>query len=90
MSDSAIEISWHQGKEIMREWVPATLLAQAIFYASVFFKGLVEKAMQSYQKLLAPSEKQTILAVNTECIRFFTFSVATNLRGIQTAHMPLQ
>ncbi len=44
------------------------------YYASVFFKGIIEKAMQPYLKLLAPSEKQIVVAVNTECIHIMAAS----------------
>ena len=44
------------------------------YYASVFFKGLVEKAIQPYLKLLAPSEKLIVVAVNTECIHVMAAS----------------
>ena len=44
------------------------------YYASVFFKGIVEKAMQPLLKLLAASEKHIIVAVNTECIHIMAAS----------------
>ena len=37
------------------------------YYASVFFKGVVEKPPQ-FLKLLSTTEKHVVVAVNTECV----------------------
>jgi len=45
------------------------------YYASVFFKGVVEKSSQYLLKLLTTSERHVVVAINTECIHIMTVSI---------------